>query len=212
MRLTQEWFFDFCQIYYPILFLGIVGAGCVFAGTNPAYTQFELDHHFKTACVSFVITEPEMISTVASAARTTNIPESKTFIFDTQQQGTPPGFKSWTKLLEYGEEDWVRFDDEKVSKATTAARLFSSGTTGLPKAAALSHYNFVAQHTLAHEVQPSPFKVSIFNNSPHLPLLVLNNMAPGSHANFMESDCSRLLPAYVPRGHGATYPCLPTTS
>lgn len=53
--------------------------------------------------------------------------------------------------MQQGEKDWVRFDDEKTAKSTTAARLFSSGTTGLPKAAILSHFNFIAQHTLVHE-------------------------------------------------------------
>lgn len=53
--------------------------------------------------------------------------------------------------MKHGEKDWVRFDDKKTAQSTTAARLFSSGTTGLPKAATLTHYNFVAQHTLVHE-------------------------------------------------------------
>ena len=136
----------------------------MFAGTNPSYTQYELDHHFKTACAKFVITEPEMISAVSAGARAIGIPESNIWIFNTTPEQSPlPGFKSWRTLLEHGEEDWVRFDNEKISRATTAARLFSSGTTGLPKAAALSHYNFVAQHTLAHEVEPAPYKVGIFN-------------------------------------------------
>ena len=69
------------------------------------------------------------------------------------------GFESWTALLKHGEQDWVRFDDEETSKKTTAARLFSSGTTGLPKAANLSHYNLVAQHQGVFEDFPRSWDV-----------------------------------------------------
>lgn len=55
----------------------------------------------------------------------------------------------------------MRFDDEKTSRNTTAARLFSSGTTGLPKAAVISHYNLIAQHTLVQEVDNKPWDVSL---------------------------------------------------
>lgn len=132
--------------------MGIVAAGGVFAGTNPSYTQFELVHHIKTAKAKFFITEPEMLKSAVAAAKECNIPESKIWIFDVLGKPLPQGFKSWKDLLTYGEKDWERFDDEKTAKETTAARLFSSGTTGLPKAAVLSHHNFVAQHTLVHEI------------------------------------------------------------
>lgn len=68
------------------------------------------------------------------------------------------GQMQWVDLLKHGESDWVRFDDLETTKNTTAALLFSSGTTGLPKAAMLSHYNFVAQHTLLYEAPPRPYK------------------------------------------------------
>lgn len=94
------------------------------------------------------------------AADTCNIPEKNIFIFDVLGQQIPSGFKSWEYLLQHGERDWVRFDDKEISQTTTAARMFSSGTTGLPKAAIISHYNFVAEHTLAIEIhEPKPFIV-----------------------------------------------------
>ncbi|KAL2065067.1 hypothetical protein VTL71DRAFT_4207 [Oculimacula yallundae] len=145
---------SFNDIYYPILFLGIIAAGGVFAGTNPSYTQFELVHHIKTAKTTFLITETEnnMHENAVAAAKECGIPDSKVWIFDALGNPVPQGFRSWKELLGHGEKDWVRFDDEKTCKETTAARLFSSGTTGLPKAAVLSHYNFIAQHTLVHEI------------------------------------------------------------
>ena len=144
-----------------MLFLGIVAAGGIFAGTNPGYTQFELVHHIKTAKTKFIITEPEMLENVLLAAKGCGISQSKVWIFDSVGQSIPSGFTSWKALLDHGEKDWVRFDDEKTCKETTAARLFSSGTTGLPKAAVLSHHNFISQHTLVHEVFPKSYRVRL---------------------------------------------------
>ena len=143
-----------------MLFLGIVGMGGVFAGSNPAYTIHELTHHIQTAQVKFVITEPEMIENIVAATEQCGIGKKDILIFDVMGQEIPQGFSSWTQLLGYGEDDWEHFDNEAQSKATTAARLFSSGTTGLPKAAIQTHYNFIAEHTLVFESNPRPFPVS----------------------------------------------------
>ncbi|KIW86931.1 uncharacterized protein Z519_12396 [Cladophialophora bantiana CBS 173.52] len=149
---------SFNNIYYPMLFLGIVAAGAIFAGTNPAYTHFELAHHFKTSRTRFIIAEPDLLLAVVSAAKECDISKNNIWAFDIQNETIPAGFSSWRALLGHGEKDWIRFDDEQVSKGTTAARLFSSGTTGLPKAAALSHYNLIAQHTLVNETYPIPYE------------------------------------------------------
>lgn len=133
-------------MYYSMLFLGIIGAGGIFAGTNPGYTQHEATHHLKISKARFCIVEPELSKSIQAAAGECNIPSSNIFTFNPQDQlitEESKHLKSWTALLENGEGDWVRFDDKETSENTTAARLFSSGTTGMPKAAGISHYNLV---------------------------------------------------------------------
>ena len=144
---------------YPLLVLGIIGAGGIFAGTNPSYTPYELAHGMKISETQFVITEPEMLDPILAAAEKCYAPKTNILIFDVLGQSLPKGFKSWETLLGYGEEDWVRFNELETAKSTEAARLFSSGTTGLPKAAMLSHYNLVAQHTLYYGTSETDFEI-----------------------------------------------------
>ncbi|KAF2728920.1 4-coumarate-CoA ligase-like protein [Polyplosphaeria fusca] len=160
---------SFNDIYYPMLFLGILAFGGVFAGSNPSHTPFELAHAFNTADVRALVVEPELLPNVLKAANQVGIPRERIFVFDHHATLSPEwspsenwgeglgsedkwgGVKSWRSLMVHGEGDWVRWDDEARSKDTTAARLFSSGTTGLPKAVEMTHYNFVAQHTMVVE-------------------------------------------------------------
>jgi 4-coumarate--CoA ligase len=139
---------------------GIIAAGAIFSGTNPGYTSYELSHAVKVARVNAFIVEPELVRHVQTAAQENGIPNSKILIFDTglPGQSVPQGLKSWRTLFNYGERDWEHFDDLETAKNTQAARLFSSGTTGLPKAAVLSHYNFIAQETMISVFFPRPYK------------------------------------------------------
>lgn len=142
-----------------MLFLAAIGAGGVFTGTNPAYTHLELSHHLKTAQAKFLISEPEILDTLVAAGKDNNIPPSRVWIFNTNGRSVPNGHRSWTELMTHGEEDWVRFDSYETCSTTTAARLFSSGTTGLPKAAVITHLNLIAQHVGVYEQTTHPYKV-----------------------------------------------------
>ena len=60
-------------------------------------------------------------------------------------------------LLNHGESDWIRFDDELIARSTPAAKFCSSGTSGLPKAAVWNHFGLVCQQL---SVEPSqPYKI-----------------------------------------------------
>jgi len=149
----------FNDIMYSMLFLATIGAGGIFAGTNPGYTPYELVHHIRTADVKYLISEPEMLQPILAAAEECNIPKSNILIFNVNGQPVPQEFRSWDILLDQGEADWLRFDNLETARDTEAARLFSSGTTGLPKAAMISHYNLVAQHTICWGVDRKDYDV-----------------------------------------------------
>jgi 4-coumarate--CoA ligase len=145
---------------FSMIFLGGVGAGGIFSGTNPAYTVYEIRHHIRTAQVKFFVVEPEILAPILEAARLENIPNDMIFIFNTREyQTVPEGFRSWTWLLEQGEEDWVRISDVEELKLTEVARLNTSGTTGLPKTAMQSHYNATSWQTMVSDIAPVPWEV-----------------------------------------------------
>lgn len=136
----------------------MIAAGGVFAGTNPAYTPHELAHALRVSKAKFVLVQPDLIEPVLKANKEVGLSNDKVVVFNPQGQKAPQGFKQWSGLLSHGEEDWVRFDDLETTGKSIAALLFSSGTTGLPKAAMLSHYNFIAQSTLIYEAPLRPWK------------------------------------------------------
>ncbi|KAF2642995.1 putative AMP-binding enzyme [Massarina eburnea CBS 473.64] len=181
---------SFNNIYYPILVLGIIGAGGIYTGTNPSYTTTELDNAIKLSKANFIITEPECLPTIKTAAQNLNIASDNILILDTQSnQQIPPGFKSWRTLLDHGEQDWHRFDDLATAQNTTAMLWFSSGTTGLPKAAQVSHYNLVAEHHIAFESRPRPYDMSrlVF-----LPMFHAST-APNTHVSPLRAGTTQVI-------------------
>lgn len=126
----------------------------------------QLEHAFKTCAPKLVICDPEVLNKgLIFAAEGYGLPLSSILTFDSPpvkslhdfSEHSIVGYASWLTLLRYGESDWHRFNSETVSRATVAGLFFSSGTTGLPKLTKLSHYNLIAQHTLAFEYVPRPY-------------------------------------------------------
>ncbi|KAF2626836.1 acetyl-CoA synthetase-like protein [Macroventuria anomochaeta] len=168
---------SFNDIYYSMAFLGILSFGGIFAGVNPSHTPYELTHAFRTAEIKALIVEPELLPNALKAAAQAGIPQTHIFVYDHHTPVSQPwnksdvrdkelgrrnhwsGLKSWRYPMSHGQTDWVRWDNQLQSKSTTAARLFSSGTTGLPKAVEMTHHNFIAQHTMVLEHNPRDYEI-----------------------------------------------------
>jgi 4-coumarate--CoA ligase len=153
----------FNSIYYPIIVLGIIGAGAIYTGTNPGYTRWEIEHALKSSGAKMVICDTEVLENGMSvAAQECGLPRERILMLDDTILHFPlphaaDDMTSWRSLLMHGEADWQRFDELETSRRTIAGLFFSSGTTGLPKLAKLSHYNLIAQHTLVFQANPRPY-------------------------------------------------------
>ena len=122
----------------------------------------ELEHHFKISNAKFFIAESTTVKDVLKAARACGIADPRVWLFNEHINSLVDGYPSWKELLTHGEADWIRLTDEDSVRNTTAALLFSSGTTGLSKAVMISHQNLVAQHTMFLGRNKRPYEVSSY--------------------------------------------------
>jgi len=93
-----------------------------------------------------------------AAAKELGIPDSRLFVLNFHGEEVPEAYQSWTKLLECGERDW---DTDLDASKTTAAYVSTSGTSGLPKAAILTHSYMVSQAEIIGRVTGGSEKVRL---------------------------------------------------
>jgi len=120
------------------LYLGCVRAGLVYLPLNTGYPARELEHFFRDAEPRVVVCRPQDLSTVGGLAARCGVDQVVTL-----------GEAGDGSLIEsaHGTDDF----DTIVSRADdVAAILYTSGTTGKPKGAALSHGNLGSNAVTLH--------------------------------------------------------------
>ena len=180
---------DFNNIFYPVLFQAIIGAGGCFTGVNPAYTKSELQHHFRLSRTRFVITSQALVSQALAAAEDSNIPKSSIFVFHQEEilglLTSDIGFgrsrnstadsvvdppttscvqsvtecRSFLELIEQDEPQWCSFKSNKLSRTTPAALFSTSGTSGLPKIAIRSHASLMTEVSAITDRTKKPYSI-----------------------------------------------------
>ncbi len=150
----------------PALFYSAIAADGIFSASNPGSTPKELATQLTQVSVKLLFCTEDTKATALAAAKLCNLPlsrvlclpaDTRTFQLIAQDTNRPI-------TLSPTPHHWRRLTDHATLKTNTICILFSSGTTGPPKACRLSHTNMVAQAALVIDANREHYAR---NNLPH---------------------------------------------
>ncbi|KAF3809180.1 Acyl-CoA ligase azaF [Colletotrichum gloeosporioides] len=140
------------NLFFPVIFIGVLMAGGIFTGANPTFVPRELAYQLKDSGAVFMVAAEGSLDTALAAAKEVQMPASNVFVFDTTIPGSSQpekpargGTRHWTELIapkaQAEKFEWVEPAD---ARTTTCCLNYSSGTTGVPKGVEITHYSYVA--------------------------------------------------------------------
>jgi malonyl-CoA/methylmalonyl-CoA synthetase len=113
-----------------VLYLGCLRAGAVYLPLNPAYTVDEVEHVLRDAQPRLLVADPARLGAVTPAAALAGVAHLDTI--------RPDGSGSLLDAADRESDERVDVDRDDDD---LAALLYTSGTTGRPKGAMLTHRN-----------------------------------------------------------------------
>ncbi|KAK4222901.1 hypothetical protein QBC38DRAFT_65862 [Podospora fimiseda] len=161
----------------PVLFFAAIAAGGIYSSSNPSSTPTELLFQLKLSKASILLCNHDTKATAIAAANLISLPLSRVLCLDTSPaastlQLTPISTQMVPLAISTSQFPWPVLPKSLLSD-TTVVIIFSSGTTGPPKACAISHANLVAEICLLLDPireylasRPLPFE---YRTIAHLP-------------------------------------------
>ncbi|KAG6459990.1 4-coumarate--CoA ligase 2 [Manduca sexta] len=127
---------------FPIAVYGTMTAGGIVTTMNPVYTPYELQRQIDSSGAKLIVTHPDIVPNVKKALELAK--KDIQIIAMNFEKPAPVGTISFKDLIDEVHIDLTVLNEVKRSHEDVALLMYSSGTTGLPKPAELSHFNVVA--------------------------------------------------------------------
>ncbi len=122
------------------LYLGCLRAGLIYLPLNPAYRAAEIEYYLDDAAPGAAICRPSDLAGMRELARPRGL--QHIYTLDADGQGT---------LAEACRSFDGEYDTRDVAPDDTAVLLYTSGTTGRPKGAMITHANLAANALALHQ-------------------------------------------------------------
>ncbi|EMD41954.1 hypothetical protein CERSUDRAFT_110506 [Gelatoporia subvermispora B] len=138
------------HVDYPVVIWAAHRLGATVTAAEPSFsTVEEIAHSLIATNASFIVVHPDFLKAAVAAARKADIPVYRIILFDAVTgSGAPASHPVLNNLIQDGLKLEAQFEEKRLSagdaKSKVAFLSFSSGTSGLPKATAISHYSVIA--------------------------------------------------------------------
>lgn len=139
------------DLFFPVVFMGIIMAGGIFSGANPTYVARELAFQLQDSGAKYLLCAAGSLETGIEAAKLAGLSRDKVYVFDhgvyDHEGAAVDGCPYWGDLIASPEEG-AKFVWDELSTPELADRTlvlnYSSGTTGRPKGVEITHKNYTA--------------------------------------------------------------------
>ncbi|KAL5494986.1 hypothetical protein ACEPAI_448 [Sanghuangporus weigelae] len=136
------------HVDYPVTIWAAHRLGAIVSCANPTYTTDEFIYQITTAKAMVLAVHSDSLPTALAASRKAGLVENRIFVMDEFKASNPFPFPTISSLVKEGLSKPHYFKERKLSPGEGKSKLaflsFSSGTTGKPKATAISHYSLIA--------------------------------------------------------------------
>jgi 4-coumarate--CoA ligase len=132
------------QVLLPVLFYAVICAGGVYSAANTSATVPELARQVKQGGADLIACSEDTKDVAIAAAKVCGVSLDRVLVLESRPRSLK-SVQGGLSCMSQQELDWTRITDPQELENSVICLLYSSGTTGVPKAVLLSHSNITSE-------------------------------------------------------------------
>ena len=132
------------QVLLPVLFYAVICAGGVYSAANTSATVPELARQVKQGESNLIVCSQDTKAVAVEAAKDCGVSLDRVLVLESSPR-TLSSVQGSINCISRQELDWKRITSPRELEDSVICLLYSSGTTGVPKAVLLSHANITSE-------------------------------------------------------------------